>query len=126
MLIFGRNVHQENWLDPNQFHDPNYTLVSQQDLGNAFKKLRASMCDIEKDFNTLYLDLLRERDAKQLESKNNRKRNIVMRTPKVGDVVLLFDEKGRPHQVSRIVDVSKKDGYEIRSCKIILKNSAKW
>ena len=37
MLIFGRPVHQENWLDPSQFHDPDYTLVSQQDLGSAFK-----------------------------------------------------------------------------------------
>ena len=26
MLIFCRDVHQENWLDPNQFHDPDYTL----------------------------------------------------------------------------------------------------
>ncbi len=84
------------------------------------------MSEIEKDFNSLYLDLLKERDAKQLESKNNRKRNIIIRTPKVGDVVLLSDEKGRPTQVSRIVDVSKKDGSEIRSCKVILKNSAKW
>ena len=68
MLIFGRDVHQENWLDPNHFHDPDYTLVSQQDLGNAFKKLRVSMSEIEKDFYTLYLDSLRERDAKQMES----------------------------------------------------------
>ena len=126
LLIFGRPLHQENWLDSSTFNDPDYTLVSQQVLGGAFKKLRASMSEIEKDFNSLYLDLLKERDAKQLESKNNRKRNIVMRTPKVGDVVLLSDEKGRPTQVSRIVDVSKKDGSEIRSCKVILKNSAKW
>ena len=126
MLIFGRDVHQENWLDPNQFHDPDYTLVSQQDLGNAFKKLRVSMSEIEKDFYTLYLDLLRERDAKQMESKNNKKRNIVDRKPTIGDVVLLCDDKGKPTQVSRIVDVDKNDGSEIRSCKIILKNHAKW
>ena len=74
MLIFGRDVHQENWFDPNQFHDPDYTLISQQDLGNAFKKLRVSMSEIEKDFYTLYLDLLRERDANQMESKYNKKK----------------------------------------------------
>ena len=126
LLIFGRPLHQEKWLDSSTFTDPNYTLISQQDLGEAFKKLRASMSEIEKDFNSLYLDLLKERDAKQLESKSNRKRNVVLRTPEVGDVVLLSDKKGRPSQVSRIVDVSKKDGSEIRSCKVILKNSAKW
>jgi len=126
LLIFGRPLHQENWLDNDSFKDPDYTLISQKDLGAAFKKLRASMNDIEKDFNSLYLDLLRERDAKQMESKNNRKRNVVLRTPAVGDVVLLSDDKGRPSQVSRIVDISKKDGSEIRSCKVILKNSANW
>ena len=126
MLIFGRPLNQENWLDSSQFHDPDYTLISQQDLGNAFKKLRASMCEIEKDFNTLYLDMLRERDAKQMESKNNKKRNVVDRKPMVGDVVLLCDDKGKPNQVSRIVEVDKKDGSEIRSCKIILKSTAKW
>ena len=67
LLIFGRPLHQENWLDSSTFTDPDYTLVSQQDLGEAFKKLRASMSEIEKDFNSLYLDLLKERDAKQLE-----------------------------------------------------------
>ena len=67
LLIFGRPLHQENWLDNDTFKDPDYTLVSQKDLGEAFKKLRASMYDIEKDFNSLYLDLLKERDAKQLE-----------------------------------------------------------
>ena len=81
------------------------------------------MSEIEKDFNTLYLDLLRERDAKQMESKNNKKRNIIDRKPTIGDVVLLCDDKGKPTQVSRIVDIDKKDGSEIRSCKIILKNS---
>ena len=126
MLIFGRPLCQENWLDSNQFQDPDYTLISQQDLGNSFKKLRASMCDIERDFNTLYLDSLKERDAKQLEAKNNKKRNVIDRKPTVGDVVLLCDDKGRPTQVSRIVDIDKKDGSEIRSCKVILKSTAKW
>ena len=84
------------------------------------------MSEIEKDFYTLYLDLLRERDAKQMESKNNKKRNIVDRKPTIGDVVLLCDDKGKPTQVSRIVDIDKKDGSEIRSCKIILKHHAKW
>ena len=43
----------------------------------------------------------------------------------MGDVVLLSDEKGRPSQVSRIVEVSKKDGSAIRY-KVILNNSANW
>ena len=126
MLIFGRPLNQENWLDSDQFQDPDYTLISQQELGNAFKKLRASMSDIEKDFNTLYLDVLRERDAKQLESRNNKQRNVIDKKPQVGDVVLLCDDKGKPTQVSRIVDIDKKDGSEIRSCKVILKCTAKW
>ena len=126
MLIFGRPLNQENWLDSDQFKDPDYTLISQKDLGETFKKLRNSMSIIERDFNTLYLDALRERDAKQLESKCTKKRNVIDRRPEVGDVVLLCDDKGRPTQVSRIVDIDKKDGSEIRSCKIILKNSANW
>ena len=39
---------------------------------------------------------------------------------------MLCDDKGRPTQVSRIVDIDKKDGSEIRSCKVILKSTAKW
>ena len=35
------------------------------------------MSEIEKDFYTLYLDLLRERDAKQMESKNNKKGTLL-------------------------------------------------
>ena len=126
LLIFGRPLHQENWLNNETFPDPDYTLISQKDLGEAFKKLRASMHNIEKDFNCLYLDMLKERDAKQLESKIGRKRNVTSRIPAEGDVVLLSDEKGRPNQVSRIVEISKKNGSEIRSCKVILKNSAHW
>ena len=126
LLIFGRPLHQENWLDNEKIKDPDYTLVSQKDLGEAFKKLRVSMQEIENDFNYLYLDLLKERNAKQLELKNSRKRNIICRTPQKGDVVLLSDERGRPNQVSRIVEISKTDGSEIRSCKVILKNSTKW
>ena len=126
LLIFGRQLHQENWLENEKIKDPDFTLISQKDLGNAFKKLRASMLEIENNFHTLYLDMLKERDAKQLESKNCRQRNIVHKLPAKGDVVLLSDEKGKPYKVSRIVDVSKTDGSEIRSCKIILKNSTKW
>ena len=39
LLIFGRPLHQENWLDNEKIKDPDYTLVSQKDLGEAFKKL---------------------------------------------------------------------------------------
>ena len=126
LLIFGRQLHLENWLDSETFTDPDFTMVSQKDLGEAFKKLRNSMADIEKDFNSLYLDLLKERDAKQLESKNNKKRNLALRTPSIGDVVLLLDDKSKPTKVSRIVDINNKNGSEIRSCKIILKDTAHW
>ena len=84
------------------------------------------MSNIERDFNALYLDLLRERDAKQLEAKTGRKRNIISKVPEVGDVVLLIDEKGKPEKVSRIVEVSKTDGSDIRSCRVILKDTSKW
>ena len=84
------------------------------------------MSNIERDFNALYLDLLRERDAKQLEAKSGRKRNIIYKMPEVGDVVLLINEKGKPEKVSRIVEVSKTDGSDIRSCKVILKDTTKW
>merc|ERR1711989_4918 len=73
----------------------------------AYKALRISMSKIEKDFDALYLDLLRERDAKQLEQKSGRKRNIISKIPE-------------------IVEVSKSDGSDIRSCKVILKNTTKW
>jgi len=126
LLIFGRQLHQENWLDTDNYSDPDYTLVSQADFGEAFKKLRASMEDIENNFYSLYLDLVHERDAKQMESKSNRKQNVVRKMPEKGDVVLLHDTKNKPYKVSRIIDLSKKDGSEIRSVKILLKNSAHW
>ena len=84
------------------------------------------MSEMEQDFYKLYLDFLRERDAKQMEAKNNKKRNVVDRKPTTGDVVILCNEKGKPTKISRIVDTDKKDGSEIRSCKVILKNQAKW
>ena len=84
-----------------------YSRGPKNDLGNAYKALRISMSNIERDFNTLYLDLLRERDAKQLEAKSGRKRNIISKMPEVGDVVLLINEKGKPEKVSRIVEVRK-------------------
>ena len=124
LLIFGRQLHQENWLDTQAHSDPDYTLVSQKDLGNAFKKLRAAMGQIESDFYSLYLDLLRERDAKQLESKQNKKRNIVHKVPEKGDVILLIDENNKPHKVSRIVEVGK--GSEIRQVKVILNKTTSW
>ena len=126
LLIFGRDVRQENWLDTEDFSDPDFTLISKNDLGNAYKALRTSMCNIERDFNALYLDLLRERDAKQLESKSGRKRNIISKIPEIGDVALLINEKGKPEKVSRIVEVSKTDRSDIRSCKVILKDTTKW
>ena len=126
LLIFGRDVRQENWLDTEEFKDPDFTLISKNDLGDAYKALRISMSNIERDFNALYLDLLRERDAKQLEQKSGRKRNIISKIPEIGDVVLLINEKGKPDKVSRIVEVSKSDGSDIRSCKVILKNTTKW
>ena len=76
MLIFGRDVHQENWLNQNQLNDPDYTIVSQH--------------------------------AKQMEAKNNKKRNVVDRKPTTGDVVILCNEKGKPTKISRIVDTDKK------------------
>ena len=126
LLIFGRPVHQVNWLDNDFFSDPDYTIVNQNVLGDAFKKLRNSMSQIEKDFNSMYLDMLKERDAKQLESKVGRKRNITSRTPAVGDVVLLVDEHGRPSRMSRIVEISGKNCAEVRSCKVILNNTTNW
>ena len=126
LLIFGRDVRQENWLDTEEFKDPDFTLISKNDLGDAYKALRISMSNIERDFNALYLDLLRERDAKQLEQKSGRKRNIISKIPEIGDVVLLINEKGKPDRISRIVEVSKSDGSDIRSCKVILKNTTKW
>ena len=51
LLIFGRDVRQENWLDTEEFTDPDFTLISKNDLGNAYKALRTSMCNIERDFN---------------------------------------------------------------------------
>ena len=126
LLIFGRPVHQENWLENESFSDPDYTMVTQRELGEAFKKLRSSMCQIDKDFNYLYLDMLKERDAKQLESKIGRKRNVNSRTPAVGDVVLLVDENGRPSRISRVVEISGKNCAEVRSCKIILNNTSHW
>ena len=83
------------------------------------------MSNIKRDFNVLYLDLLKQRDAKQLEAKTGRKRNIISKVPEVGDVVLLIDEKGKPEKVSRIVEVSKTDGPDIQSCKVILKDTSK-
>ena len=44
----------------------------------------------------------------------------------MGDVVLLIDDKGKPEKVSRIVEVSKTDGSDIRSCRVILKDTSKW
>ena len=37
LFIFGRPVHQENWLDNETFVDPDYTMITQKDLGEAFK-----------------------------------------------------------------------------------------
>ena len=73
LMIFGRQMHTENWLDNDKFSDPDFTLISQNQLGEAFKKLRSAMSEIENDFNTMYLDQLRERDAKQMNNKNNKK-----------------------------------------------------
>ena len=61
-----------------------------------------------------------------MESKANRKRNVVQKMPEKGDVVLLHDAKNKPYKVSRILELSKTDGSEIRSVKILLKKSAKW
>ena len=36
IMIFGRQMHQENWLDNDTFSDPDYTLISQNQLGEAF------------------------------------------------------------------------------------------
>ena len=126
LMIFGRPMHTENWLDNDTFSDPDYTLISQNQLGEAFKKLRSAMSEIERDFNTMYLDQLRERDAKQMNNKNNKKRNVTTRTPSVGDVILLLDDKHRPTQVSRIVEVDKSNGSEIRSFRVILDTLSKW
>ena len=126
LLLYGRNVCIENWLDNDTHKDPDYTLITQSDLGNNFRALRNAMKSIEQTFNSCYFDMLKTRDAKQMVSKNCRKRNLIDKIPQVGDVILLADDKGRLGQISRIVEVSKNNGEPIRSCKVILNREAKW
>ena len=61
-----------------------------------------------------------------MNNKNNKKRNVTTRTPTVGDVVLLLDDKHKPTQISRILEVDKSKGSEIRSCRVILDTTSKW
>ena len=69
----------------------------------------------------LYLDMLKERDLKHQKDLNLRKRGITDRTPQVGDVVILIDERGKMGDLSRVIEVQKsKDGF-IRQVKVLHK-----
>ena len=84
------------------------------------------MAKMEEMWHKYYFDVLKERDAKQMFDKQCRKRNIVDRTPQVGDVVLLSNEKGKLENLSRIIELSKNNGEAIISAKVVLNKTKKW
>ena len=92
MLIFGRPILLENTLDQDKFEDPDYTTINVKDLGGHYKKLLNSMKSIEDMWNKQYLDALQDKDLKIMESSNSKKRNMSIRIPQIGDVVILVDE----------------------------------
>ena len=51
LLLYGRNVRMEYWLDNDVHKDPDYTLIIQSDLGNNYRALRNAMTNTEQTFN---------------------------------------------------------------------------
>ena len=84
------------------------------------------MAKMKEMWHKCYFDVLKERDTKQMFDKQGRKRNIVDRTPQVGDVVLLSNEKGKLENLSRIIELSKNNGEAIRSANVVLNKTTKW
>ena len=115
-------------MDREQLEDPDFSLVDRSVLGNAFKKLNRTLRQLEKVWESSYIDLIHSRDAKQLGPGSKPKKGEISAAPQVGDVVLLINDKNKLGGLSRVLELHKSKDRKVRLVKIINEKgaSASW
>ena len=120
MLLHGRNFNIFNLPTESNEQDPDFVLVDREVIANSFKKLNHTLLAFDKLWSSNYIDALKEQHVRNPKHGSNK---II---PKVGDVVILIDDKGKLNTFSRIFEVKiSKDG-EVRAAQILTKTGLSW